>query len=300
MGSGVLFSEVSERTARRLRVARQTYRSAEALATAGVSDADRVSAVVQFDFAVETVIRASAILNEAWKTPAWGTLLWVVMVTGCRRGELCALRWSDIDLERGKVAIDSALTRKLREKATKSEQDRRLSIDPYTVDLLRAHKKANDEQCRSLGMKLTGDSYVFSLEPDFSAPMKPDTVERRHLWCCRRSRGGTGVVSPGRPWPVSSTAERLHRPSGGGFLAGRGDDEPQSAEALDVVTLHLVLALVGVEVQRMSAVCDLDVAVSPLRRTHQGLLHRAERRGWCLRQHRRPGLRACAIACRGR
>jgi YD repeat-containing protein len=58
MASGVLFSEVSDRTSRRLRVARQTYRSAEALATAGVSEADRVSAIVQFDFAVETVIRA--------------------------------------------------------------------------------------------------------------------------------------------------------------------------------------------------------------------------------------------------
>ncbi|MEU4291431.1 hypothetical protein AB0E63_24650 [Kribbella sp. NPDC026596] len=68
---------------------------------------------------------AAAILNEAWKIPAWGTLLWVIMVTGCRGGELWALRWSDIDLERGKVAIDTALTRKLREKATKSEQDRR-------------------------------------------------------------------------------------------------------------------------------------------------------------------------------
>ncbi|MEV6273542.1 hypothetical protein AB0L64_40675 [Kribbella sp. NPDC051936] len=58
MASGVLFSELSDRTSRRLRVARRTYRSAEALATGGVSDADRASAIVQFDFAVETVTRA--------------------------------------------------------------------------------------------------------------------------------------------------------------------------------------------------------------------------------------------------
>ena len=90
------------------------------------------------------------------------------------------MRWSDIDLDRGKVAIDTALTRKLQEKSTKSDQDRRLSIDPYTVDLLLAHKKASEEQCRSLGVKLTGDSFVFSLEPDCSAPMKPDTVTQRY------------------------------------------------------------------------------------------------------------------------
>jgi integrase len=43
---------------------------------------------------------AAAILNEAWKQPAWGTLLWVVMVTGFRRGELCSVRWADVDLDR--------------------------------------------------------------------------------------------------------------------------------------------------------------------------------------------------------
>ncbi|MET9310930.1 tyrosine-type recombinase/integrase [Kribbella sp. NPDC003505] len=123
---------------------------------------------------------AAAILNEAWKTPAWGALLWTVMVTGCRRGELCALRWSDIDLDRAKVTIDSALTRKLQEKSTKSEQDRRISIDPYTVEMLRSHKKRAAEQCNAAGITLGQNSYVFSLEADFSKPMRPDTVTQRY------------------------------------------------------------------------------------------------------------------------
>ncbi|GAA0609934.1 hypothetical protein GCM10009534_50880 [Kribbella sandramycini] len=41
-----------------MRVARQMHRAAESLATAGSSGADRVSAVVQFDFTLETVVRA--------------------------------------------------------------------------------------------------------------------------------------------------------------------------------------------------------------------------------------------------
>ena len=31
---------------------------------------------------------AAAVLNEAWTDPAWGMLLWLVMVTGCRRRDL--------------------------------------------------------------------------------------------------------------------------------------------------------------------------------------------------------------------
>ena len=130
---------------------------------------------------------AAAILNEAWKQPAWGTLLWLVMVTGCRRGELCAVRWSDMDLDRGKVAIERSIRRGLREKRTKSEQDRRVSIDPYTVDLLRAHRAACERQCKALGVELPRNAFVFSLEPDFSQPMKPDTVTQRYSRLAKRN-----------------------------------------------------------------------------------------------------------------
>jgi hypothetical protein len=40
---------------------------------------------------------AAALLNDAWTDPAWGLMLWLTMVTGCRRGELCALRWRTIE-----------------------------------------------------------------------------------------------------------------------------------------------------------------------------------------------------------
>jgi integrase len=130
---------------------------------------------------------AAAILNEAWKQQAWGTLLWLVMVTGCRRGELCAVRWSDVNLDRGKIAVERSMRRNLREKRTKSEQDRRISIDPYTVNLLRAHRAASEEQCKALGVELAHSAFVFSLEPDYSAPMKPDTVTQRYARLARRN-----------------------------------------------------------------------------------------------------------------
>jgi integrase len=130
---------------------------------------------------------AAAVLNEAWMDPAWGMLLWLVMVTGCRRGELCAVRWTDVQLVRGSLMVGRALTRQLSEKRTKSSQQRRVSLDSYTVELLQAYKARCEEQCRSLGTKLARTAFVFSNAPDFSEPIKPDTVTQRYRRLAQRN-----------------------------------------------------------------------------------------------------------------
>ena len=40
---------------------------------------------------------AARILTAAWADPDLGLLVWLAMVTGARRGELCALRWCHLD-----------------------------------------------------------------------------------------------------------------------------------------------------------------------------------------------------------
>jgi len=52
---------------------------------------------------------AARILNEAWKDPDWGTLVWLTMVTGARRGEQCGLRWKHVDLERAVLTYDRSI-----------------------------------------------------------------------------------------------------------------------------------------------------------------------------------------------
>ena len=50
--------------------------------------------------------QASRIIEAAWaQDEAWGTLVWLTMVTGMRRAELLALRWHDVDLAAGMLAI---------------------------------------------------------------------------------------------------------------------------------------------------------------------------------------------------
>ena len=125
----------------------------------------------------------AAVLNEAWKEPAWGLLLWLVMVTGCRRGELCALRWTDLNLDRATLKIERSsqqTTEGVREKGTKSGQERLVALDPYTVDLLRAHRAASQDQCEQVGTGLARAAFIFSASADFSTPLVPSSVSQRY------------------------------------------------------------------------------------------------------------------------
>ena len=62
----------------------------------------------------------------------------VLAAPGCRRGEGCALRWTDIDTEKGELTISRSIAhvgRRL-EKDTKTHQARRIAIDPATLAAL--------------------------------------------------------------------------------------------------------------------------------------------------------------------
>jgi integrase len=52
---------------------------------------------------------AARILTEAWMEQSWGTLLWVAMTTGACRGELCALRRTDVDLAAAVLVVDESI-----------------------------------------------------------------------------------------------------------------------------------------------------------------------------------------------
>jgi len=77
--------------------------------------------------------------------------------TGVRRGEMLALRWSDLDLANASVCIQRSLEQTragLRFKETKKGKGRTLSLPDITVEVLRMHK-AKQDQLR----ELFGDGY---------------------------------------------------------------------------------------------------------------------------------------------
>jgi integrase len=108
--------------------------------------------------------------------------IWLAAVTGARRGELCGLQWTDIDLDAGVVHIAfSYLVRsgeKMR-KDTKTHQERDLAIDAVTVSVLTERKQHVQVLVASVGVKLVPTAYVFSNDPLGTTPWNPDWVTHK-------------------------------------------------------------------------------------------------------------------------
>lgn len=113
------------------------------------------------------------------KSAEWGLYIWLSIVTGARRGELCALRWRHVDLESGQIEISRNFVAGT-EKDTKTHQMRWVSIDPATVALLQAHRTECGQTLQLLGGQLSDSLFVFSATPDRSRPRDPSSMTRRY------------------------------------------------------------------------------------------------------------------------
>lgn len=128
---------------------------------------------------------AARIVNEAWRDPDWGTLIWLAMTTGARRGELCALRWSRIDLtpRRAVMWLRRAINKGVDgwvEGDLKTHQQRRVALDEETVEVLTEHRERCRARAEELGVELAEDAFVFSGAPDGSTYPTPDAVTQRY------------------------------------------------------------------------------------------------------------------------
>lgn len=119
----------------------------------------------------------------------------VLAATGCRRSEVLALRWPDVEFATGELRIRRALAivdGTVVEKDTKSHQSRRIAIDPATVAALGSHRAQIDDGARQLGVVIAEDGFVFSSDDYRQKPWRPDVVTNRFIRLCRKS-GVTGV-----------------------------------------------------------------------------------------------------------
>jgi integrase len=176
-----------------------------------------------------TAEEAARLLGEAWVTdPDWGLLLWLTMVTGSRRGEVSALRWHHVDIAGALLTLHRSNAQPksgLKEKQTKTRQQRRVMIDPQTVALLTVHRAVCEGRCAALGVDLEPDAYLFSPAPDGSTPWPPRSLTLRYGRLSRklqlrstrlhslRHYSATELIAAGTD--VRTVAGRLGHGSGG-------------------------------------------------------------------------------------
>jgi len=111
-------------------------------------------------------------------TPLWGTAFAIVAATGCRRGEVCGLRWSDLDLDRRNVLIARSVAGVpggVQVRGTKTGDMRRIALGVGTVELLIAHRERCEARAAVVETEVLPEGYVFSPAPDCARPYNPHT-----------------------------------------------------------------------------------------------------------------------------
>jgi integrase len=89
----------------------------------------------------------------------------LAVLCGLRRGEICALRWRNVDLAAGQIAIVESLEQTkagLRIKSPKNGKGRTVALSATVIDELRAHRRERAQQLLKLGVALTDDDLVIA------------------------------------------------------------------------------------------------------------------------------------------
>ena len=125
---------------------------------------------------------AALLLSQSWDhSESFGMFVHLAVATGARRGELLALRWSDVDFDTATLTINKAVGRTYDYdeiiKSTKTGGTRRLSLDPVTMKGLVKYRQSTGQE--------TSNGLIFSRK---GQPWKTTTVTSR--WKKVRSSAG--------------------------------------------------------------------------------------------------------------
>jgi integrase len=142
--------------------------------------------------------------------PLWLTLA----MTGLRRGEALALRWTDVDLERARLSVRRSLvpingTIEVHEPKT-SRGRRLVALDPFTVSVLKAWSHRQIEERLQWGSAWTDSGLVFTrpdgklIHPErvtkaFRAAVKKTGLPQIHLHDLRHTHATLALAAGVHP-----------------------------------------------------------------------------------------------------
>jgi integrase len=126
------------------------------------------------------------------RDPDLACFLLLAATTGARRGELCAIRWSDLNMKTGALTISRSIVETqgadLIEKDTKTHSSRRIALDSGSIAALAHQRDRSQQRARSCGARLAESAHVFSADPGGVRPWVPNEVTKQFIRI-RRSIG---------------------------------------------------------------------------------------------------------------
>jgi integrase len=99
------------------------------------------------------------------------------VLCGLRRGEITALKWKSVDLERGQLSIEESTEQTrdgTRSKETKSGRARAVALPRFVADELIRHRVRQAEELLKLGFRISDDYYIVAQED--GQPLQPNSV----------------------------------------------------------------------------------------------------------------------------
>jgi integrase len=120
----------------------------------------------------------------------FGAFVRLAIVTGARRGELCALQWRDVDIARSELTIPATITLGgdgYVRKPPKNNRTRRIAMPAAMVDHLAIYREYRALLAEQFGIDLTGESYLFSYDPTAREFGHPGTMTDKFRKAKRRA-----------------------------------------------------------------------------------------------------------------
>ena len=136
----------------------------------------RLPKVPPREMATLTPEQSEQLLDTIRPTPLYWPVL-IGLTTGMRRGEILALRWGNVDLDKGIIRVVESFEQTqagLRVKRPKNEKTRMVTLPGFVIDELRRRRREQIQDLFQLGVRIQSDTLVCT-QPD-ARPIGPNIL----------------------------------------------------------------------------------------------------------------------------